>query len=106
MSRRERKPEDDGLRREGEHRCRSSTAHGVKLLRAKPGKNVTQLYYARQGLITEEMKYIAARENLGRSALADGNSFGASDPVRDLAGIRARRDRARGRAIIPQHQPS
>src|SRR6187402_2728808 len=60
---RERKPEDDGLKR-GEKLTvpqfdRANTQHGsVKLLRAKPGRNVTQLYYARQGIITEEMKFI------------------------------------------------
>ena len=39
-----------------------------KPLRAAPGKNVTQLHYARQGIITPEMEYIAIRENLGRMA--------------------------------------
>src|SRR5215470_9718646 len=47
---------------------------------AYAGRNVTQLHYARQGIITEEMKFIASRENLGRSKLADGNSFGAAIP--------------------------
>jgi phosphomethylpyrimidine synthase len=102
---RDRKPEDDGLKR-GEllsvPQFDRAKAHdgGVKLLRAKPGKNVSQLHYARQGLITEEMKYIAARENLGRSALADGNSFGAAIP--DFITPEFVRDEvARGRAIIP-----
>src|ERR1700722_11902412 len=66
---RARKPEDDGLRRGELLSVPQFKREGVKLLRAKPGKNVTQLYYARQGLITEEMRFIAARENLGRSAL-------------------------------------
>src|SRR5207248_4792076 len=39
-----------------------------KPLRAKPGHAVTQLYYARQGIITPEMEYIAIRENAGRAA--------------------------------------
>ncbi len=68
-----------------------------KPLRAKPGRHVTQLHYARAGLITEEMKFIAARENLGRSALRDGNSFGAAIPDRDHARIRARRNGPRPR---------
>src|SRR3954465_9465196 len=38
-----------------------------KVLRAKPGANVTQIHYARRGIITPEMEYVAARENLGRS---------------------------------------
>jgi phosphomethylpyrimidine synthase len=72
----------------------------LKPLRAKPGKNVTQLQYARAGQITKEMEYIAARENLGRSALADGNSFGANIPEHMTAEF-VRSEIARGRAIIP-----
>src|SRR4051812_45967900 len=103
---RERKPEDDGLK-PGEKLTvpqfkRDGAQGGIRLLRAKPGKNVTQLYYARQGIITEEMKYIAARENLGRSALVDGNSFGAAIP--DFITPEFVRDEvARGRAIIPSN---
>ena len=41
-----------------------------KPLRAKPGKTVSQLHYARQGIITPEMEFIAIRENLGRPLLA------------------------------------
>ncbi|MGC2627778.1 MAG: phosphomethylpyrimidine synthase ThiC, partial [Candidatus Udaeobacter sp.] len=51
-------------------------------LRAKPGKPVTQLYYARQGIITPEMEFIAIRENLGREMLGSAGAspapFGAS----------------------------
>ena len=101
---RARKPEDDGLRR-GELLSvpqfkREGAQGGIRLLRAKPGKNVSQLHYARQGLITEEMIFIAARENLGRSALADGNSFGANIPDEITAEF-VRAEIARGRAIIP-----
>src|SRR6201986_3672152 len=67
---RERKPEDDGLKRGELLSVPQFDRDHLKPLRAKPGKNVSQLYYARPGLITEEMKYIAARENLGRSLLA------------------------------------
>src|SRR6185503_6196072 len=79
---------------------------GRRPLRAKPGACVTQLHYARRGIITPEMEFIAIRENLGRSLLNSngkqrrGESFGASIPefvtpefVRDEV--------ARGRAIIP-----
>ena len=97
---RARKPEDDGLRRGELLSVPQFDRTGMTLLRAKPGKNVSQLHYARQGLITEEMKYIAARENLGRSALADGNSFGASIPLEITAEF-VRDEIARGRAIIP-----
>jgi len=97
---RDRKPEDDGLKAGEKLSVPQFDRTGRTLLRAKPGRNVTQLHYARQGLITEEMKYIAARENLGRSALADGNSFGASIPL-EITPEFVRDEIARGRAIIP-----
>ncbi len=97
---RARQPEDDGLRR-GELLSVPQFDRGSrKPLRAKPGRNVSQLHYARQGLITQEMTYIAARENLGRSLLADGNSFGASIPDQITPEF-VRSEVARGRAIIP-----
>src|SRR4029077_17031145 len=56
----------------------------------------------RAGIITKEMEYIAIRENLGRSALADGQSFGANIPeVMTPEFVRA--EVARGRAIIPSN---
>ena len=78
-----------------------------KPLRAKPGMNVTQMHYARKGIITPEMEFIAIRENQRRDGLAElltrqhpGQDFGASihgfitpEFVRDEV--------ARGRAIIP-----
>nr|WP_243303117.1 phosphomethylpyrimidine synthase ThiC [Geothrix oryzisoli] len=63
-----------------------------KPLRAKAGRNVTQLHYARQGTITPEMEFIAIRENLGREA-AGIKSRITPEFVRDEV--------ARGRAIIP-----
>src|SRR5690348_6286213 len=97
---RARKPEDDGLKR-GELLSVPQFDRGArKPLRARPGKNVTQLHYARQGIITAEMKYIAARENLGRSPNRDGNSFGASIPDQITPEF-VRDEIARGRAIIP-----
>src|SRR6187551_2165777 len=55
-----------------------------RVLRAKPGHNVSQMHYARRGIITPEMEYVATRENLGREqALAaprDGEDFGAAIP--------------------------
>ncbi len=76
------------------------------VLRAKPGANVSQMHYARQGIITPEMEYVAERENLGRARLAeykrDGESFGASIP--DYVTPEFVRDEvARGRAIIPSN---
>ncbi|MEA1651977.1 phosphomethylpyrimidine synthase ThiC [Nitrospirillum sp. BR 11164] len=76
-------------------------------LRAKGGKAVTQLAYARAGIVTPEMEYVAIRENLGRQALKeqlerDGESFGAAIP--DFVTPEFVRDEiARGRAIIPNN---
>ena len=76
-------------------------------LRAKAGQNVSQMHYARQGIITPEMEYVATRENLGRAALKealarDGQSWGAEIP--DFVTPEFVRDEvARGRAIIPSN---
>jgi phosphomethylpyrimidine synthase len=74
-------------------------------LRAKDGKAVTQLAYARAGIITPEMEFIAIRENLGRKANAealirDGESFGAHIPDHVTPEF-VRQEVAAGRAIIP-----
>jgi phosphomethylpyrimidine synthase len=78
-----------------------------KPLRAKAGKNVSQMHYARQGIITPEMEYIAIRENQrreGMSALLQtqhpGQDFGASIP-KMITPEFVRDEVARGRAIIP-----
>ena len=76
-------------------------------LRAKPGMNVSQMHYARAGIITPEMEYVAARENMGRAAVKeaaarDGQDFGAAIP--DFVTPEFVRDEvARGRAIIPNN---
>ncbi|RJF84676.1 phosphomethylpyrimidine synthase ThiC [Azospirillum cavernae] len=75
-------------------------------LRGKPGVAVTQMAYARAGIVTAEMDYIAIRENLGRLAALetprDGEDFGASIP--DFVTPEFVRDEvARGRAIIPSN---
>jgi phosphomethylpyrimidine synthase len=76
-----------------------------QVLRARPGQNVTQMHYARRGIITPEMEYVAERENLGRARLKeqlarDGEDFGAAIP--DFVTPEFVRDEvARGRAIIP-----
>jgi phosphomethylpyrimidine synthase len=79
-----------------------------KMRIAKKGKNVTQMHYARQGIITPEMEYIAIRENLKREEVKDatlllqhkGQSFGASIPEKITPEF-VRDEVARGRAIIP-----
>jgi phosphomethylpyrimidine synthase len=76
--------------------------------RARPGANVTQMYYARRGDITPEMEFVAIRENLRLDELRDsplfarhrGVSFGASLPDRVTPEF-VRDEVARGRAIIP-----
>ena len=73
-------------------------------LRAASGRAVTQLAYARAGIITPEMEYIAIRENLGRSerpaGARDGNSWGAALPDFVTPEF-VRAEVAAGRAIIP-----
>jgi phosphomethylpyrimidine synthase len=93
----------------GKHLARNfPTTH--RPLRAANGKPVTQLEWARAGVITKEMVYIAERENLGRkrqleraeAALADGESFGAAVPAFVTPEF-VRSEIARGRAIIPSN---
>ncbi|MDF2381930.1 phosphomethylpyrimidine synthase ThiC [Nostoc ellipsosporum NOK] len=77
-----------------------------KVLRARPGMNVSQMHYARRGIVTPEMEYVAERENLGRERLKeyarDGQSWGAAIP--DYVTPEFVRDEvARGRAIIPNN---
>ncbi|HUW25555.1 MAG TPA: phosphomethylpyrimidine synthase ThiC [Gallionella sp.] len=75
--------------------------------RAKAGMNITQMHYARQGIITPEMEYIAIRENQKIEGLSEllksqhrGESFGASIP-KIITPEFVRDEIARGRAIIP-----
>ncbi|WAH58310.1 phosphomethylpyrimidine synthase ThiC [Pseudomonas silvicola] len=84
-------------------------AHVRNPRRAKAGANVSQMHYARQGIITAEMEYVAIRENMklaeARAAgLLDeqhkGHSFGASIP-KEITAEFVREEIARGRAIIP-----
>ena len=74
---------------------------------AKPGMNVTQMHYARRGMITPEMEYIAIRENQRREGLSElltkqhpGHHFGAAIP-KIITPEFVRDEVARGRAIIP-----
>ncbi len=100
------KPEDNG-NLSGRHLAREF-AHKSAPYRSLPGTPVTQLEYARAGIITKEMVYVAHRENLGREAilerasvaLADGEGFGAAIPEHITPEF-VRSEIARGRAIIP-----
>lgn len=80
---------------------------------AKADKEITQLYYARQGIITPEMEYIAIRENQrieqldcvskDMAAQHQGNSFGAKTPKSKITPEFVRDEIAAGRAIIPNN---
>jgi len=101
------KPEDNGLTGPDRAKGVEPFPNVVRRpLRAKPGMNVSQMHYAKRGIITAEMEYVAERENLGRARLAeyvrDGESFGAAIP--DYVTPEFVRDEvARGRAIIPNN---
>ena len=76
--------------------------------RARKGANVSQMHYARQGIVTAEMEYIAIRENMKRARLQEagllvqhpGESFGAAIPA-EITPEFVRDEVARGRAVIP-----
>lgn len=91
--------------------------HIRKPLKAKAGANVSQLHYAKQGIITPEMEYIAIRENQRVDELKNqlngqyetltaqhqGESFGANTPKRYITPEFVRDEIAAGRAIIPNN---
>lgn len=89
--------------------------HLRKPLKAKPGSNVSQLYYAKRGIITPEMEFIAIRENqkledlhsfIQDKQLLDqhqGNSFGALTPKGWITPEFVRDEVASGRAVIPNN---
>ena len=114
---------DDGLKPDERHdermaALRAAAAHLQRTpRRAKAGRNVTQMHYARQGIVTPEMAVVALRENQRRTELADdwrskysqdaerearlrGNPMGAMIP-REITPEFVRDEVARGRAIIP-----
>src|SRR5574337_1010886 len=107
---------DDGSKSEDAARLAQLRLEAAALQRrpliAKPGRNVTQMHYARRGIITPEMEYVAIRENQRRELLrkryADekrdrhlqGHSFGAV-LLNEITPEFVRDEVARGRAIIP-----
>jgi phosphomethylpyrimidine synthase len=99
------RPEDNGLK-PGEVTSVPLFDRGARgVLRAKAGGAATQLAYARAGIVTPEMEYVAIRENLGRerraeAAARDGESFGAAIPGHVTPEF-VRDEVAKGRAIIP-----
>ena len=100
------KPEDNG--NVGDDNLVPACPADVPIYGARDGQMVTQLEYARAGIITDEMIYVAHRENLGRTKMiegaearvADGESFGAAIPA-FITPEFVRDEIARGRAIIP-----
>lgn len=125
---RELKPEDNGYTTPVHEEWARKKDNGLlkafpglkrKTLRAKKGKNVTQMHYARKGIITPEMEYIAIRENLGREKAMQmglqnrfmqnkinwqhkGMSWGANLPELITPEF-VRKEVAEGRAIIPSN---
>ncbi len=111
---REVKPEDNGLAGSFKNASQEFDRTNIKTVRAKEGRNVSQMHYARQGIITKEMEFVAVRENMGRRNLSQnnteikkrygrfqgGNSFGASIPL-EVTPEFVRNEIAMGRAIIP-----
>jgi phosphomethylpyrimidine synthase len=102
-------PKDDGYRDGENPNTERFPKTRNQILRAKPGRNVTQMHYAKKGIITPEMEFIAIRENQKRKQwIKDeereqrlkGNSFGAS-LQEEITPEFVRDEVARGRAIIP-----
>ena len=80
-------------------------AHITKPKRAKAGKNITQMHYAKRGIITPEMEYVAIRENQRQAEGVDmrqhkGQNFGAKN-LFEITPEFVRQEIAAGRAIIP-----
>ncbi len=108
------KPVDNGYNTDEQLEFVTAGSKGLHRtpLRAKKGKNVTQLHYARQGIITPEMEFIAIRENQKlawtKAYLADeerngrlkGENFGANLPE-EITPEFVRKEVAEGRAVIP-----
>ena len=107
-------PEDNGYSTDEQLDYVTAGAKGLVRtpLKAKAGKNVSQLWYARQGIITPEMEFIAIRENQDaemnktylqdeeREARLKGENFGANLPETITAEF-VRKEVAEGRAVIP-----
>lgn len=110
---------DDGARNEAREAQRLAELHASAAglqrqpRRARAGANVTQMHYARRGIVTPEMEYVALRENGRREWMAEylsdaereqrlrGNAMGAALPAGPITPEFVRDEVARGRAIIP-----
>ncbi|MHC4393375.1 MAG: phosphomethylpyrimidine synthase ThiC [Planctomycetota bacterium] len=102
------KPEDDGYSTGEQAAVVERFPVRRKPLRAKAGCNVTQMHYAKQGIVTPEMEFVAIRENQLRGKIKKlveqhpGQSFGASIP-KQITPEFVRDEIARGRAILPSN---
>ncbi len=104
------RPEDNGYKKSEQMKdIEKFDRSNRQIYRAKSGANVSQIHYARKGIITPEMEYISIRENQKRKQLMDdverekrlkGNSFGANLP-QEITPEFVRDEVAKGRAIIP-----
>lgn len=111
---------DDISSEYGQQRKQDSSLDSIRFpninkpLRALPGKNVSQMHYAKQGIITPEMEFVAIRENqriaeMGKKDPAnqallhqhEGHSFGANTPKGLITPEFVRQEVAMGRAVIP-----
>jgi len=99
------RPEDNG-HASGRHLAPRFDTSNHRVFKGVPGRPVTQYEYAKAGIITPEMEYVAIRENLRREQTApcirDGEDFGASIPDFVTPEF-VRQEIARGRAIIPHN---
>ena len=107
-------PADDGVRTDEQLEHATAGTHGLyrRPRRANKGRNVTQLHYARAGIITPEMEYVAIRENqkrewaqahlqnAERNKRLRGESFGANLPE-EITPEFVRQEIAAGRAVMP-----
>ncbi len=102
---REVKPEDNG-HASGRHLAPRFDTSNHRVFKGVEGRPVTQYEYAKAGIITPEMEYVAIRENLRREqnspCIRDGEDFGASIPYFVTPEF-VRQEIARGRAIIPHN---
>jgi phosphomethylpyrimidine synthase len=97
------KPEDNGFA--SADKIVAEFPRKAQPKRAKDGKAITQLAYARAGIITPEMEFVAVRENMGRRSAeglpeSDGQAWGADIPQHITAEF-VRKEIAEGRAILP-----
>jgi phosphomethylpyrimidine synthase len=101
-------PKDDGQSMSYISKMERFDRKDIKILAAKDGKAVTQMAYAKAGIVTKEMEYVAIRENLGYEILKKdknfkkGQGFGAKIPDY-ITGEFVRDEIAAGRAIIPSN---